>query len=205
MRAKNNGFNFLRGTAINLKEKGVSKPPGSSRRIRRPQHCGLRAGPAAALPGLGDATLAGSLALAQASHVLPVPGRWSTWVCNMCASVHAIPCPGHRPGKEEFPRLQPQVMGREGRQEGKFLPRFQGDGKRWKWGQSCLCQRHAGSWHSPPSILTSVFPMDPVVNALAQWRLSPGPLIPHPMVLQHPWSPSSSILRGQNPPPSRAA
>ena len=28
MRAKNNGFNFLHGTAINLKEKGVSKPPG---------------------------------------------------------------------------------------------------------------------------------------------------------------------------------
>lgn len=27
MRAKNNGFNFLHGTAINLKEKGVSKPP----------------------------------------------------------------------------------------------------------------------------------------------------------------------------------
>ena len=28
MRAKNNGFNFLHGTAINLKEKEVSKPPG---------------------------------------------------------------------------------------------------------------------------------------------------------------------------------
>lgn len=27
MRAKNNGFNFLPGTAINLKEKGVSEPP----------------------------------------------------------------------------------------------------------------------------------------------------------------------------------
>lgn len=93
MRAKNNGFNFLHGTAINLKEKGVSKPPGSSRRIRRPQHCGVGAAPAAALPGVGDTTLAEGLPPAQASRVLPVPGGWCPWMCNTCASMHTILCP----------------------------------------------------------------------------------------------------------------
>lgn len=148
----------------------MSKPPGSSRWIRRPQHCGVRAARAAALPGLGDTTPAESPAPAQASHVPPVPGGWCTWVCNMCAPVRTVLCPGTAPGNAEFPRLQPQVMGGTGRQgqEGKFLPCFQGDGEKWEWGQSCLCQVGAGSLGS------SLHPSAPWIGWSMPW-LRAGP------------------------------
>lgn len=52
MRAKNNGFNFLHGTAINLKEKGVSKPPRAV-----PGCCRCLPGPNRGA-GVGDVALA---------------------------------------------------------------------------------------------------------------------------------------------------
>lgn len=153
-------------------------------------------------------------------------------VQHVCIHVHHhLPWPS-LPGNGAFPsfvppQIHPHVMGRrEGQgEEGKFLPCFQGDGKSQNGGKAAFlpgaCRIPAAAqraslqprspWHMRAKLRLTV-----VLWLRGQpWTPLPVPgtqSIPHPTVLQRPQAPSTiacsgifSTMRGQNPPPSRAA
>jgi len=165
MRAKNNGFNFLPGTAINLQEKGVSKPPRRLQAARlapalrgegrvwplppgaRPQGWGGRRSPGPA-PGAGTGV---SSAQAWASRARPRAGAMAQrlWACNTCASTHTGLCPGTSPlaapGTGHFPPLAPSPRGGREERGANSPPGFQGDGRSRNGCEAALPPARAGS------------------------------------------------------------
>lgn len=148
----------------------------------------------------------------------------------LCSSTSPLTSLGTRAFPQPCPplRIRPHAMGRRGGQgeEGKFLPCFQGDGKSRNGGKAAFPPpMHARSRQQRNEPPYSQAPHGTCGQSSGSlWcsgsGVSPGPLCRCPghgaslvpLSCSIPWAPSTiacsgivSTMRGQKPPPSRAA